>query len=288
MKHGFHWPACGSGATATARTAAVATGFTLIELLVVIAIIAILAALLLPGLSKAKAQALSIACLNNLKQLQLCSHLYSVDHADHLPPNNFGYFVDTGTPIPGLSTNYTWCPGLAPYDTTTVNIENGMLFPYNRSTAIYRCPADKSRVRTTNGVALPILRTRSYNLSNSINGHPTSPLAGILQPSFQKESEINDPGPSGLLTFIEVHELAIGDSTFGIIPPGWSSPLIWVDLPADRHGQGCNLAFADGHVEHWRWAAPRIFREMGQDVESGGDLKDYRRVQATVRPEYRF
>jgi prepilin-type N-terminal cleavage/methylation domain-containing protein/prepilin-type processing-associated H-X9-DG protein len=277
-----------SGSCRRARSA-----FTLIELLVVIAIIAILAALLLPSLSRAKVQALSVACLNNLKQLQICFHLYSLEHNDVLPPNNYVYDVATGQPSIGFSTNWTWCPGVARFDTTTANIEAGLLFPYNRSAAIYHCPGDKSLVETINGVNLPQLRTRSYNMSQSINGLSLEEQFNVIYPpSFQKESEIRDPSPSRLFVFIDVHEDGILDSLFGILPPGWERVFrmqeVWWDVPANRHSKGCNFSFADGHVEHWKWVAPKIFQKVGQDIADENDMKDFRRVQAGVRPETRF
>ena len=51
--------------------------FTLVELLVVIAIIALLMAILVPALARAREQARSVVCRNNLKSLALANTVYS-------------------------------------------------------------------------------------------------------------------------------------------------------------------------------------------------------------------
>jgi len=262
------------------RFARVKLAFTLIELLVVVAIIALLAALLLPALGRAKQKAQTISCLNNLKQLQVCWQMYTLDHNEQMPPNNSVYDVNTGRPIPGFALDETWCAGNARADVNTTNIENGYLFTYNRSTAIYRCPADNSPVEPLGGGTLNIPRTRSYNMSQSINGLGGKFTSSWYIYSYQRTHEI--PNPTKTFVFIEVHEGGILDSLFGIPTPNDSWNGRWFDLPAGRHNQGGTLSFADGHVERWRWVGPKTFTRLADWVRPD-EMPDYRRLQEAVR-----
>jgi prepilin-type N-terminal cleavage/methylation domain-containing protein/prepilin-type processing-associated H-X9-DG protein len=250
--------------------------FTLIELLVVVAIIGILASILLPVLSRAKAQGLRISCENNLKQLQTCWHLYVGDSNDRCPPNNFVYLI-SGVPA---DRGASWCLGNTREDTTTTNIENGLLFPYNRSVGIYHCPADRSRVDNAE-----MLRTRSYNMSLSINGYNDYDTDLWSQiPTYTKFTQIRNPPTSKLFVFIDVHEDEIFDSMFGIPTQYlWGNTKAWWDIPANRHNQGCNLSFADGHVEHWKWKVPKVYHYMLPQPVTGLEIEDFDRLSACVR-----
>ena len=95
--------------------------FTLVELLVVIAIIAILAGLLLPGLASARSKAVSVQCLNHLRQWGLGIQLYATDSRDAIPRDGTDgggqYGVDTGAVEgPGSPRDpLAWFNALPPY-----------------------------------------------------------------------------------------------------------------------------------------------------------------------------
>lgn len=263
-----------------------ADAFTLIELLVVIAIIAILAALLLPVLSLAKMKAQSSACQNNLYQLDLCLHLYITDNHDYFVPNNS--IAAAGSPGMSLSTGLSWLPDLnAVTEIDPSNIINGLLFQYNRSLAIYHCPADRSTLQTPGGQPLPQLRWRSYNMSQSINGDPEAdPLYFPIIPAWTKYTSVHHPDPSKLFVFIDESSATIEDAEFGNPPIGSIFPSDqWWDMPSDRHSQGANLSFVDGHVEQWKWKVPKTFHNWIQSVPPE-EMPDLQRIQNAMKQPY--
>ncbi len=230
-------------------------GFTLIELLVVIAIIAILAGMLLPALASAKGKAQSIACMNNLKQLQNGWFLYGSDSQDWMPPNH----LDQDGPSL-KSTAGSWVVGNTWTDLNGSNIMAGVLFPEVNSLQVYHCPTDRSKVKNHPD----LLRTRSYAadlfLNTTANTGSPMDLINTSPQMHRKYSSLGKPGPSRIYVFAEEHEECIDSGAFAFGNPWWPEinnsnveGFFWDDYPADRHNNGCNASFADGHVDHWRW-----------------------------------
>ena len=216
-----------------------ASAFTLIELLVVIAIIAILAAILFPVFAQAREKARQTSCLSNTKQQALAIQMYTQDYDETLPAAAYS----TGR----------W---------------SDLLLPYVKSGGIYKCPSDSKPLNRTSPTG------SAYELSYIAN-------YGVLSPwRYMGHSLAEFDTPADTIAVTEKNE---GTTREGMTAYNGSRPMtlqeaqnpngIFKERVAwDRHNQGFNNVFIDGHAKWHRleqtiaprflWGPDRKLREI--------------------------
>jgi prepilin-type N-terminal cleavage/methylation domain-containing protein/prepilin-type processing-associated H-X9-DG protein len=248
-------------------------GFTLIELLVVIAIIAILAALLLPALTRAKAQAQQIVCLSNLKQWGLASTMYVDDHNQIFPyPRYQGYAsgVDQDNPawlsMPAYHTagegDDVWFNALPSYvgdkplyvwgfSATQIN-------SFYSSKNIFIDPAVFSQPFSA------VDRQAAVDKYDMIPGQRPLFNYGMNSKSVANEEiDVADvilktsmvTRPSAFVLFSDVRDRSAETPYYGTAANQilLATPHDYTTRYSSRHDQGGNITFSDGHAAFFKY-----------------------------------
>jgi prepilin-type N-terminal cleavage/methylation domain-containing protein/prepilin-type processing-associated H-X9-DG protein len=269
--------------------------FTLIELLVVIAIIAILMAILMPALNRVREQGRRAVCLNHLKSLVLCWIMYADENDDRIVNGeaewNPGGAPEAIVPSSGPHQGERYWVGndcaqnYAQGEQRPLNIQiecirAGALFPYAKAEKVYRCPTGiRGEMRTY---------STGYGMNGCFDADGTHDgnkgvRVGKTVLMVKKRSEITVPAPALRLVFLDEGRITPDSYAIYYLAPRW-----W-DVPFVRHGDGTNVAFADGHSDYWKYRAKETL-ELGKSVhptygvtpttEEG--LADVRRMQEAI------
>lgn len=229
------------GSNVIVKHGAFQAGFTMIELLVVMAITSILAALLLFSVVGTKRYAMRTACLNNLRQINLGTRMYSDDSNDLTPAGSQGTTNPPWIAYKELMKNYI---GL-----------HGSSSPQDK---LFACPADTFYYSWVHGYvaeshhnqAIFDFSSYTFNSMNLAKMPTNSPDGKVFKSSFpgvggRKLSSI--PHPSRTILIAE---------SPAFYPYSWHEPKPY--QPGGPQPKGIALfnnardviSFADGHVAY--------------------------------------
>jgi prepilin-type N-terminal cleavage/methylation domain-containing protein/prepilin-type processing-associated H-X9-DG protein len=208
--------------------------FTLVELAVVVVMIGILASLLLSALSRTKARAKRLVCVNNLRQVGLAVRMYADTHQDTLPLTNSAsifYVCLVGFPNVNIGTNGLpivavppeWTILLCPTDRFALGTER----PWER--ASWMIPGWWKD--------MPTYRFNGGNSESADYGGPSSPAGSRPGIAGKRLGAILEPARTVLLA----ENTAFGGSSSLHDPP---------KARGEYNNMRNMVGFVDGHVSY--------------------------------------